>query len=175
VFNLRDDDAFISIKIVPEARPLLEKYIGKLQNTYSTYVPLRIDGRVDKIEKVMAVRLTESNNKRRPDQVNVGMQPAEHQANGCRKDDRVDHDHNFGFLISHIAKPLMVARADAEQLFRCPFQAYHLLFFTPIFPSNDFNRRCREIATYVYRLLCLFNFSCVVRIDFLHLPVDHFL
>jgi integrase len=35
--GLRDDDAFISVKIVPEARPLLEKYIGKLQNRYSTY------------------------------------------------------------------------------------------------------------------------------------------
>ncbi|SDT68734.1 Phage integrase SAM-like domain-containing protein [Mucilaginibacter mallensis] len=35
--SLRDDGAFISIKIVPEARPLLEKYIGKLQDRYSTY------------------------------------------------------------------------------------------------------------------------------------------
>lgn len=35
--GLRDDEAFISIKIVPEARPLLEKYLGKLQDRYSTY------------------------------------------------------------------------------------------------------------------------------------------
>lgn len=35
--GLRDDGAFISIKIVPEARPLLEKYIGKLQSRYTTY------------------------------------------------------------------------------------------------------------------------------------------
>ncbi len=35
--SLRDDGAFISIKIVPEARLLLEKYIGKLQDRYSTY------------------------------------------------------------------------------------------------------------------------------------------
>lgn len=35
--GLRHDGAFISIKIVPEARPLLEKYIGKLQDRYSTY------------------------------------------------------------------------------------------------------------------------------------------
>ena len=35
--GLRDDSAFISIKIVPEARPLLEKYIGKLKGRYSTY------------------------------------------------------------------------------------------------------------------------------------------
>jgi hypothetical protein len=35
--GLRDDGAFISLKIVPEARPLLEKYIGKLQDRYSTY------------------------------------------------------------------------------------------------------------------------------------------
>jgi integrase len=33
---IRDDDAFISIKIVKEARPLLSKYIGKLQERYST-------------------------------------------------------------------------------------------------------------------------------------------
>jgi integrase len=33
----RDDDAFISIKIDPEAGPLLEKYIGKLRKRYSTY------------------------------------------------------------------------------------------------------------------------------------------
>ncbi len=35
--GVRDDDAFISIKIVPEAKPLLEKYIGKLRDRYSTY------------------------------------------------------------------------------------------------------------------------------------------
>lgn len=34
--GMRDDDAFISIKIVPEARPLLEKYMGTLQCRYST-------------------------------------------------------------------------------------------------------------------------------------------
>ena len=34
--GMRDDDAFISIKIIPEARPLLEKYMGKLQARYST-------------------------------------------------------------------------------------------------------------------------------------------
>lgn len=34
--GIRGDDAFISIKIVPEARPLLEKYIGKLRIRYST-------------------------------------------------------------------------------------------------------------------------------------------
>jgi len=33
---MRDDDAFISIKIVPEARPLLRKYMGTLQARYST-------------------------------------------------------------------------------------------------------------------------------------------
>lgn len=35
--GLRDDGAFISVKIVPEAKQLLEKYIGKLQSRYSTY------------------------------------------------------------------------------------------------------------------------------------------
>lgn len=35
--SLRDDGAFISIKILPEARVLLEKYVGKLKNRYSTY------------------------------------------------------------------------------------------------------------------------------------------
>jgi integrase len=35
--GLRDDGAFISIKIVPEARALMEKYIGKLQSRYTTY------------------------------------------------------------------------------------------------------------------------------------------
>jgi hypothetical protein len=35
--GVRDDDAFISIKIVSEARPLLDKYIGKLHQRYSTY------------------------------------------------------------------------------------------------------------------------------------------
>ncbi|MGY4539504.1 integrase [Mucilaginibacter sp. UYNi724] len=35
--GLRNDGALISIKIVPEARPMLEKYIGKLQERYSTY------------------------------------------------------------------------------------------------------------------------------------------
>lgn len=35
--GVRGDDAFISIKIVPEAKPLLEKYIGKLRDRYSTY------------------------------------------------------------------------------------------------------------------------------------------
>ena len=34
--GMRDDDAFISIKIIPEARPLLEKYMGTLQARYST-------------------------------------------------------------------------------------------------------------------------------------------
>jgi len=33
----RRDDAFISIKIIEEAEPLLKKYIGKLQKRYSTY------------------------------------------------------------------------------------------------------------------------------------------
>lgn len=32
----REDDAFISIKVVKEARPLLDKYIGKLPERYST-------------------------------------------------------------------------------------------------------------------------------------------
>lgn len=35
--SLRDDNAFISVKVVSEARPLLEKYIGKLKGRYSTY------------------------------------------------------------------------------------------------------------------------------------------
>lgn len=35
--RVRDDNAFISIRIVPEARPLLEKYIGNLQTRYSTH------------------------------------------------------------------------------------------------------------------------------------------
>jgi integrase len=35
--GIRDDEAFISIKIIPEARPLLEKYVGKLRDRYSTY------------------------------------------------------------------------------------------------------------------------------------------
>lgn len=34
--GMRDDDAFISIRIVPEARPLLAKYMGTLQRRYST-------------------------------------------------------------------------------------------------------------------------------------------
>jgi len=34
--GMRDDNAFISIKIVQEARHLLEKYMGKLQARYST-------------------------------------------------------------------------------------------------------------------------------------------
>jgi integrase len=34
--GIRDDDAFISIKIVKEARPLLAKYMGTLQARYST-------------------------------------------------------------------------------------------------------------------------------------------
>ncbi|RZK39140.1 MAG: recombinase [Pedobacter sp.] len=33
----RRDDAFISIKIIEEAEPLLKKYIGKLQKRYRTY------------------------------------------------------------------------------------------------------------------------------------------
>ncbi|GAA3958466.1 hypothetical protein GCM10022246_10050 [Pedobacter ginsengiterrae] len=33
----RKDNAFISIKVVEEAKPLLEKYIGKLSVRYSTY------------------------------------------------------------------------------------------------------------------------------------------
>lgn len=35
--EIRDDDAFISIKIVEEARPLLEKYAGKLQERFTTH------------------------------------------------------------------------------------------------------------------------------------------
>jgi len=34
--GIRDDDAFISIHIIPEARPLLAKYMGTLQARYST-------------------------------------------------------------------------------------------------------------------------------------------
>lgn len=34
--GMRDDDAFISINIVPEARPLLTKYMGTLRGRYST-------------------------------------------------------------------------------------------------------------------------------------------
>ena len=33
---MRYDDAFISLKIIPEARPLLEKYMGTLRARYST-------------------------------------------------------------------------------------------------------------------------------------------
>lgn len=33
----RKDEAFISIKIVEEAKPLLEKYLGKLQNRFTTH------------------------------------------------------------------------------------------------------------------------------------------
>jgi len=36
----RSDEAFISIKIVTEARPLLEKYAGKLRERYSSYTGL---------------------------------------------------------------------------------------------------------------------------------------
>ncbi|HEY2581089.1 MAG TPA: site-specific integrase [Mucilaginibacter sp.] len=36
----RTDEAFISIKIVREARPLLAKYVGKLHDQYSTYTGL---------------------------------------------------------------------------------------------------------------------------------------
>jgi len=35
--GVQDDNAFISIKIVSEAKPLLEKYIGRLQSRYTTY------------------------------------------------------------------------------------------------------------------------------------------
>lgn len=38
--GVRDDNAFISIKAVPEARPLLEKYVGNLQSRYSTHTGL---------------------------------------------------------------------------------------------------------------------------------------
>lgn len=34
--SMRDDDAFISIKIITEARPLLTKYMGTLKTRYST-------------------------------------------------------------------------------------------------------------------------------------------
>lgn len=34
----RKDEAFISLKIIDEARPLFEKYIGKLQSRFSTHV-----------------------------------------------------------------------------------------------------------------------------------------
>lgn len=34
--GVRDDDAFISINVVPEARPLLEKYMGTLKSRYSS-------------------------------------------------------------------------------------------------------------------------------------------
>ncbi|MCC8409083.1 hypothetical protein LJ707_09085 [Mucilaginibacter sp. UR6-1] len=34
--DVRDDDAFISIKVVPEAKALLSKYMGTLQSRYST-------------------------------------------------------------------------------------------------------------------------------------------
>jgi hypothetical protein len=33
----RRDDAFISIKIVEEAKPLLTKYIGQLRKRYATH------------------------------------------------------------------------------------------------------------------------------------------
>lgn len=36
----RDDEAFISVRIVPEARDLLQRYIGTLKNRYSTYTGL---------------------------------------------------------------------------------------------------------------------------------------
>lgn len=32
----RKDEAFISVKVIPEVRPLLDKYAGKLQKRYST-------------------------------------------------------------------------------------------------------------------------------------------
>ena len=35
--GVRDDNAFISIKIVDEARPFMEKYIGNLQSRYTTH------------------------------------------------------------------------------------------------------------------------------------------
>lgn len=35
--GLRKDNAFISIKVIEEARPLLEKYLEKLSLRYSTY------------------------------------------------------------------------------------------------------------------------------------------
>lgn len=35
--SIRDDNAFISVKIIPEARPLLKKYIGNLKFRYSSY------------------------------------------------------------------------------------------------------------------------------------------
>lgn len=35
--KVRKDNAFISIRIIPEARPLLRKYIGKLSSRYSTF------------------------------------------------------------------------------------------------------------------------------------------
>lgn len=34
--GVRTDDAFISVKIVPEAKPLLKKYLGKLNERYAT-------------------------------------------------------------------------------------------------------------------------------------------
>lgn len=34
--GVRADDAFISVKIVPEAKPLLKKYLGKLNQRYAT-------------------------------------------------------------------------------------------------------------------------------------------
>jgi integrase len=34
---VRKDNAFISIKIIPEAVPLIKKYVGKLQDKYTTY------------------------------------------------------------------------------------------------------------------------------------------
>lgn len=38
--GMRDDDAFISIRIVPEARPLLDKHMGTLKARYSTSTSL---------------------------------------------------------------------------------------------------------------------------------------